>query len=303
MAAHGRWYIADRDPRYLRRNALVALGNVGDGSDPATERALRRWLSVDDEMIVEHARWAARELGRDDLVAPEATVTHLLVTNDFPPKVGGIQAYLWELWRRLDPDSFAVLTASSHPDAAAFDREQAAPGHPHRAGADPGARPRTPAGPSHPGDGPTDRRRPGRPRSGLPPRSHRSPARHPLRRAAPRCRGRHPRPPARRARQLVAHVLRPQRRWPCRPAAIRPPRPAGPSAGGADAARWWRFPRGSTSSGSDRSRRTSAASARAESRPPGRRTAGGERQPAGAPQGDGRAHRRRRSGSRPTCPT
>ena len=36
--------------------------------------------------------------------------THLLVTNDFPPKVGGIQSYLWELWRRLPPDSFAVLT-------------------------------------------------------------------------------------------------------------------------------------------------------------------------------------------------
>jgi phosphatidylinositol alpha-1,6-mannosyltransferase len=48
-------------------------------------------------------------------------VTHLLVTNDFPPKVGGIQVYLWELWRRLDPGSFAVLTASSHPEAAAFD--------------------------------------------------------------------------------------------------------------------------------------------------------------------------------------
>jgi phosphatidyl-myo-inositol dimannoside synthase len=55
-------------------------------------------------------------------------VTHLLVTNDFPPKVGGIQSYLWELWRRLDPDSFAVLTARSDPAAAAFDREQAARG-------------------------------------------------------------------------------------------------------------------------------------------------------------------------------
>ncbi len=53
---------------------------------------------------------------------------HLLVTNDFPPKVGGIQSYLWELWRRLDPDTFAVLTASSHPDAARFDAEQAARG-------------------------------------------------------------------------------------------------------------------------------------------------------------------------------
>ena len=52
-------------------------------------------------------------------------MTHLLVTNDFPPKVGGIQAYLWELWSRLDPASFTVLTASSHPEAAAFDRAQA----------------------------------------------------------------------------------------------------------------------------------------------------------------------------------
>ena len=48
---------------------------------------------------------------------------HLLVTNDFPPKVGGIQNLLWEWWRRLPPDSFAVLT-SPHKDAAAFDAQQ-----------------------------------------------------------------------------------------------------------------------------------------------------------------------------------
>ncbi len=53
------------------------------------------------------------------------TQHHLLVTNDFPPKVGGIQAYLWELWRRLDPSTFTVLTASSDPGAGAFDRHQA----------------------------------------------------------------------------------------------------------------------------------------------------------------------------------
>jgi phosphatidylinositol alpha-1,6-mannosyltransferase len=53
---------------------------------------------------------------------------HLLVTNDFPPKVGGIQNYLWELWERLDPESFVVLTASSHPEAAAFDAAQSARG-------------------------------------------------------------------------------------------------------------------------------------------------------------------------------
>jgi phosphatidylinositol alpha-1,6-mannosyltransferase len=50
---------------------------------------------------------------------------HLLVTNDFPPKVGGIQNYLWDLWRRLDPATFVVLTASSDPGAADFDRAQA----------------------------------------------------------------------------------------------------------------------------------------------------------------------------------
>ncbi len=48
---------------------------------------------------------------------------HLLVTNDFPPKIGGIQSLLWEWWRRLPPDSFAVLTSPYH-GAAAFDAEQ-----------------------------------------------------------------------------------------------------------------------------------------------------------------------------------
>ncbi len=49
---------------------------------------------------------------------------HLLVTNDFPPKIGGIQSLLWEWWRRLPPESFAVLT-SPHEGAAEFDAAQA----------------------------------------------------------------------------------------------------------------------------------------------------------------------------------
>lgn len=48
---------------------------------------------------------------------------HLLVTNDFPPKIGGIQSLLWEWWRRLPAESFAVLT-SPYEGAAAFDAEQ-----------------------------------------------------------------------------------------------------------------------------------------------------------------------------------
>jgi phosphatidyl-myo-inositol dimannoside synthase len=50
-------------------------------------------------------------------------VRHLLVTNDFPPKHGGIQAYLWELWRRLPPDEVTVLT-TPHRDAASWDAGQ-----------------------------------------------------------------------------------------------------------------------------------------------------------------------------------
>ena len=49
---------------------------------------------------------------------------HLLVTNDFPPKIGGIQNYLWELWRRLPPESFAVYT-TPYRGATTFDAHQA----------------------------------------------------------------------------------------------------------------------------------------------------------------------------------
>jgi len=42
---------------------------------------------------------------------------HLLVTNDFPPKVGGIQSYLWELWRRLPAEQVTVLAARQDGDA------------------------------------------------------------------------------------------------------------------------------------------------------------------------------------------
>jgi phosphatidyl-myo-inositol dimannoside synthase len=51
-------------------------------------------------------------------------MSHLLVTNDFPPKVGGIQSYLWELWRRLPPGEVTVLT-TPHPESPSFDAAQA----------------------------------------------------------------------------------------------------------------------------------------------------------------------------------
>lgn len=50
-------------------------------------------------------------------------MTSLLVTNDFPPKQGGIQSYLHEMWRRLPVDETTVLT-TSFPGAAEWDAAQ-----------------------------------------------------------------------------------------------------------------------------------------------------------------------------------
>jgi epoxyqueuosine reductase len=66
---HGRWYIAARDPRWLRRNALVVLGNVGDGSDERTAATLTRYRVGDDDVLAEHARWASERLGLTDEAA------------------------------------------------------------------------------------------------------------------------------------------------------------------------------------------------------------------------------------------
>jgi epoxyqueuosine reductase len=66
---HGRWYVPRRQARYLRRNALVVLGNVADPSDERVAGTLRRALADDDGLVRAHAVWAARRLGRDDLLA------------------------------------------------------------------------------------------------------------------------------------------------------------------------------------------------------------------------------------------
>src|SRR5262249_56856929 len=52
-----------------------------------------------------------------------AAMPSLLVTNDFPPKIGGIQSYLYELWRRLPPDETTVLT-TPYSGAAEWDSQQ-----------------------------------------------------------------------------------------------------------------------------------------------------------------------------------
>lgn len=68
LASYGRWYLADRDPRWLRRNALVVLGNTADPSEARTVAVLGRYLSHRDPILRAHAVWAARRLSLDALL-------------------------------------------------------------------------------------------------------------------------------------------------------------------------------------------------------------------------------------------
>jgi epoxyqueuosine reductase len=70
MARHGRWYVPRRDPRYLRRNAVVALGNVADPDDEEVLGRLRGLAAGTDAMLAEHARWALEELAERRADAP-----------------------------------------------------------------------------------------------------------------------------------------------------------------------------------------------------------------------------------------
>jgi epoxyqueuosine reductase len=56
---YDRLYVPRNDPRYLRRNALVALGNTGA---PEHQALIERHAGDDDPLVSEHAGWAARRL-------------------------------------------------------------------------------------------------------------------------------------------------------------------------------------------------------------------------------------------------
>lgn len=66
----GEWYVADRNPRWVRRNALLVLGNSGNRGDDVV-LVLARYVNGDDAMLREHALWAARRLGLDAVVAED----------------------------------------------------------------------------------------------------------------------------------------------------------------------------------------------------------------------------------------
>jgi epoxyqueuosine reductase len=77
LERYGAWYIPKREPRYLRRNALVALGNSASGADPRVVMAVESMLCVTDPMVRAHAVWAAKRLDLTDCL-------NLVVDDDAP---------------------------------------------------------------------------------------------------------------------------------------------------------------------------------------------------------------------------
>jgi epoxyqueuosine reductase len=56
---YDRLFLPRNDPRYLRRNALVALGNTGG---VAEEPLAERYADSDDPFLRDHAAWALERL-------------------------------------------------------------------------------------------------------------------------------------------------------------------------------------------------------------------------------------------------
>ena len=82
MLSYGRWYLADRNPIWLRRNALIALGNSRAGDDARVQMVLHRYLVDSEPILRAHAVWAAAQLGCHHMLAasdPDSVVTDELV--------------------------------------------------------------------------------------------------------------------------------------------------------------------------------------------------------------------------------
>lgn len=62
------WYIADRNPDWVRRNALIVLGNIGDPCSVEVRDVLEIYLQHPDPMLRAHAVWAAARLNLEHMI-------------------------------------------------------------------------------------------------------------------------------------------------------------------------------------------------------------------------------------------
>ena len=82
LARHGRWYIPRRDPVYLRRNALIILGNIGTPGHRLVAAALSRALVDPEALLRAHAVWACARLGDLALLGPVTQDDHPWVRHE-----------------------------------------------------------------------------------------------------------------------------------------------------------------------------------------------------------------------------
>ena len=73
VAEFDRLYVPKNDPRWLQRNALIALGNGGEASDA---EAIARYAESDDEILSETAEWALAQIAERAGVSLRSVFQH-----------------------------------------------------------------------------------------------------------------------------------------------------------------------------------------------------------------------------------
>ena len=58
-----RWYVHQRDMRWVRRNLLIVLGNIGSTGDARVSQCISTYLHSEHPELRAHAVWAAARLG------------------------------------------------------------------------------------------------------------------------------------------------------------------------------------------------------------------------------------------------
>jgi len=82
MSVCDHWYTHERDPRWIRRNALVILGNISDPQRDNVKRIVREYLVHSDPMLRAHAVWSAARLGLHDMLQVVSSDKDQMVRNE-----------------------------------------------------------------------------------------------------------------------------------------------------------------------------------------------------------------------------
>jgi hypothetical protein len=73
------WYVHDRNPLWVRRNALVILGNTAQPT-PEIATLVARYVASSEPVLRAHAVWAAARLGLHALIP--VTDNHEMVRDE-----------------------------------------------------------------------------------------------------------------------------------------------------------------------------------------------------------------------------